>query len=310
MNLAKTQASSDNQPVPHVGVCVCTFRRPSWLLRLLEALARQKTDGRCTFSITVVDNDRAESARAVVEGFAATVSLRVRYCNEPRQNIALARNRAIAASRGEYIAFLDDDERPEPDWLRLMIETCQAHAAAGVLGPVRPYFDSPPPRWLIQGRFCERPEHPTGTIMPWHRSRTGNLLFRREILTDVDEPFRAQFGAGGEDVDFFHRMSDRDCLFVWCNEAVAYEIVPPSRWTRRYMFQRALLRGRSNLKLRAGRTQALVKSFVALPAYTLVLPGTLLLGQHVFVRYGIKFCDHLGRVLALIGLNPVRERPL
>jgi hypothetical protein len=40
------------------------------------------------------------------------------------------------------------------------------------------------------------------------------------------------------------------------------------------------------------------------------LPLTLLCGQHIFMKYGIRFCDHLGRLLALIGINPIRERQM
>ena len=295
---------------PHISVCICTYQRPELLRRLLRELEAQITEGRFTFSIVVADNDTALSARPVAEEFSARSRIELSYCSEPKQNIALARNRALAHARGEFIAFLDDDEFPALDWLRLMLETCERLDAAGVLGPVRPHFDQTPPRWLIAGRFCERPEHPTGTVLHWSGCRTGNVLFRRSLVAHTHQPFRPEFGTGGEDVDFFQRMILAGNTFVWCNEAPAYEVVPPNRWTRRFMLKRALLRGRNNLKLGQDRARALLTSFVAVPAYTLVLPGALLLGQHVFMKYGIKFCDHLGRVLALFRLNPVKERPL
>jgi glycosyltransferase involved in cell wall biosynthesis len=273
-------------------------------------LERQRTDGRFTYSIVVADNAAEQSARPVVTQFAAKSPIEVIYCCQPEKNIALTRNAAIKHARGDYIAFLDDDEFPVADWLSSMLQTCERFQAAGVLGPVRPYFDETPPQWIVKGGFCERPEHPTGTIMEWSKSRTGNLLFRREILRGSEAPFRREFGTGGEDVDFFQRMSGRRCVFVWCNEAIAYEVVPPSRWRRSYMLKRALLRGSANLKLGKARARALLTSIVAVPAYSVILPATLFFGQHVFMKYGIKFCDHLGRVLALLRLNPVNERPM
>jgi hypothetical protein len=69
------------------------------------------------------------------------------------------------------------------------------------------------------------------------------------------------------------------------------------------MFKRALLRGRIVHKHRSGRAKLVAQSLVALPVYSLVLPVTLLLGQHVFVNYCIRFCDHFGRLLTLVGLN-------
>jgi hypothetical protein len=49
---------------------------------------------------------------------------------------------------------------------------------------------------------------------------------------------------------------------------------------------------------------------LAVPLYGLALPVLLIAGQHVFMKYLIKFMDHAGRLLALIDLNPVRERDM
>ena len=97
----------------HISVCVCTYKRPEFLKRLLEELANLETEGRFTFSIVVADNDRLRSAEALVSNFAAGSSAPVTYCAEPEQNICLARNRAIENATGDMIAFIDDDEFPE-----------------------------------------------------------------------------------------------------------------------------------------------------------------------------------------------------
>jgi hypothetical protein len=173
---------------------------------------------------------------------------------------------------------------------------------------VRPHFATPPADWIVRGRFCERPEYPTGTVIGWDESRTGNVLFRRRILDGMAGPFDERFGTGGEDKDFFQRLAQAGRVFVWCNEAVVRETVPPDRCTRKYLLKRALLRGRNVLKLRVSRTKLLVKSVIAVPLYLIALPVLLLLGQHRFMKYFIKLCDHLGRLLAVVGLNPVHER--
>jgi succinoglycan biosynthesis protein ExoM len=293
---------------PHITVCVCTFQRPELLQCLLRELERQQTDGRFTFSIVVADNDSQRSARPVADEFAARSHIELIYCHEPRQNVSLARNRAIEHARGDYIAFIDDDEFPVTDWLREMLHTCIACEASGVLGPVRPYYSEPPPLWIVKGGFCVRPEHPTGTVMESSNNRTGNLLFRREILNGVAEPFQPEFGTGGEGEDFFQRMKERGCVFVWCNDALAYEVLQPARWTRSYMLKRALVLGQNSLKTRKVRAKELLTSILAVPAYSLVLPGALLMGQHVFMKYGIKFCDHVGRVLTLFGSSPLKKK--
>ena len=292
----------------HVSVCICTFKRPRLLARLLRELERQDTGGRFTFSVVVADNDRSESGRQTVAGFASRSTIDVGYCVEPRQNIALARNRSIALARGNFIAFIDDDEFPTTTWLRDMLDACLRLGVVGVLGPVRPHFEQPPPAWIVRGRFCERPEYPTGREMDWDECRTGNVLFRRSMLDGESMPFREEFGNGGEDKDFFMRMMRKGYIFCWCNEGVAYETVPDDRWRRSYMLKRALLRGKNILKHPTGRARILATSVVAVPVYCLMLLPTLILGQHYFMKYCIKLGDHLGRLLAFAQINPVSER--
>ena len=95
-----------------VSVCVCTYKRTEHLTKLLNVLQGQVTDGRFAFSIAVVDNDYERSAEQTVEDIRRTSPLPISYCVEPEQNIALARNKAIANARGEFIVFIDDDEVP------------------------------------------------------------------------------------------------------------------------------------------------------------------------------------------------------
>jgi succinoglycan biosynthesis protein ExoM len=291
-----------------VTVCLCTYKRPKRLQRLLEELARQETAERFTYSIVIADNDKLESARPVVCKFAATSSVPVVYCLEPEQNIALVRNQALANARGEYIAFIDDDEVPEKDWLFQLFDTCQKYAADGVLGPVEPHFEQAPPQWIIKGGFYDRPTHATGFVIDWSEGRTGNLLFKRKIIGDIAQVFLPEFGSGGEDRDFFKRMIESGRVFVWCNEAVVYETVPPIRWKRSFMLRRALLRGKVSLVGPNSRISKVAKSAIAVPAYTIALPFLLVSGQHRFMKYLIKTFDHLGRILSFLGIDVVKEK--
>jgi glycosyltransferase involved in cell wall biosynthesis len=296
-----------NSAAPHISVCVCTYRRPEWLRRLLLSLQCQQTGGLFTCSIVVADNDSAESARAVVAEFS-TVTGPVVYCVEPVKNIALVRNRAIGAATGNWIAFLDDDEFPAEDWLLRLFQACRNYEAHGVLGPVRPHFDVEPPAWVRKCGLYDRPEHETGFVMSWRESRTGNVLFRRDVLPEGMAPFSPEFPNGGEDQDFFHRMMEKGHRFIWCNEAVAYETVPPIRWDKRVMIKRALLRGKNTLKHADATLLGLVKSIVAVAVYAIVLPVVAFVGMHLFMRCLVKMCDHLGRLLAAFGINPIHER--
>jgi len=292
----------------HITVCICTFKRPQLLKRLLEELRFQKTEGRFDYSIVVADNDAEESAKQVVTDFARNSSAEMIYCVEPTPNIALARNKVLSRSRGDYLAFIDDDEFPSEDWLLVLLKTCKTHRVDGVLGPVKPHFEVEPPKWLIKAGFYDRATHDTGFVMSWHEARTGNVLIRRQILDGINQVFSPEFGTGGEDQDFFRRMIEKGHVFIWCNEAPAYETVPPHRWKRRFLIKRALLRGKTTFRHPRNRMRNIAKSAVAVPLYAIALPFLFILGHHHFMKYFVRLFDHVGRLLALVRLNPIKER--
>ena len=292
----------------HISVCICTFKRTELLNQLLQRLDNQQTEDLFTYSVVVADNDSAQSARQVVAVFSSSAHIQVTYCCESQQNIALARNKAIEHAEGDFIAFIDDDEFPTDDWLCNLFKTCAAFGVDGVLGPVKPHFETDPPEWAVKGKFFERPTHGTGFRMSWSESRTGNVLFSKSILNGVDPPFRSKFDTAGEDVDFFRRMVEKGCAFVWCNEAIVYEVVPSSRCTRSYLLKRALLRGSNFSKHPTDRIKNGATSLIAVPCYALSLPILALFGQHVFLKYLIKLLDHASRLLAFVGLKVMTQR--
>jgi succinoglycan biosynthesis protein ExoM len=291
----------------HVSVCICTYKRPELLGQLLEKLESQVTEGLFNYSAVVADNDRARSAEQVAARFNSA-RLQVTYCVEERQNIALARNKAIENAEGDYIAFIDDDEFPIDDWLYNLFTALQGHDVDGVLGPVKPYFNSEPPSWVKDGKFFDRPAYATGYKLKWNETRTGNVLFSRKILDGVELPFDPQFNSAGEDLDFFRRMMQQGHEFKWCEEGFVYEVVPAERCTRKYLLRRALLRGTAFSKHPADRLTNASKSLIAVPCYTVALPVLALFGQHVFIKYLIKLFDHASRLLAYVGLPVVTER--
>jgi len=292
----------------HISICICSYKRPEMLRKLLSKLRGLETRDRFTFSVVVSDNDPEESGRPVIEQFSTDYPVHIDYVTEPRRNISHARNAALARATGEAIAFIDDDEWPEPDWLINHVLALQRPGVAGALGPVRPHFDQPPPAWVIRGRFCERPEHETGFVMSFPECRTGNVLFKREILDGVDPVFLPEFGTGGGDVNFFSRMMRNGHKFIWCNQAVVYEDVPPSRWTRRFMLSRALLRGANFWEHPGWHVRAVVNSLIAVPAYTILLPFLFVAGHHHFMKCLVKWCNHAARLLGLFGVKPVKQR--
>jgi len=289
----------------HISVCICTYKRPRFLKRLLEELDGQDTSGLFTYSIVVADNDHLQSGEAVVRDFAAASSIPIKYCVEPRQNIALTRNKAIENANGDFVAFIDDDEFPTRRWLLTLFKACDEFGVDGVLGPVKRHFDEDPPKWVVKGKFYERPTYPTGFVIDWRKGRTNNVLLKTRIFAASAQPFRPDF-LTGEDQDFFRRMIEKGHVFVWCNEAEVYEVVPPVRWKRTFMLRRALLGGTVSVIEPTFGALAIAKSVIAVPAYTAALPFALVLGHHRFMILSVKLFEHLGKLLALMGIKPIR----
>jgi hypothetical protein len=176
-----------------------------------------------------------------------------------------------------------------------------------VLGPVVPYFDEEPPDWVLRGKFYERPMHETGTILQWRFTRTGNVLLRRDILQANSHVFRPELGSGGEDLDFFKRMIEKGHKFVWCADALVHEVIPPHRWKKSFMVRRALHRGQGVPTNPSYSKLSILKSLVAIPIYTLMLPAALLIGEDAFMKYLIKDCDHIGKILGFLGIKVIKE---
>jgi glycosyltransferase involved in cell wall biosynthesis len=292
---------------PEISVCICTYRRPLLLTRLLENLREQETGGLFRYSMVVVDNDRLETARGVVAAFASTSKIPIAYCVEPRQGIALARNRAVEHATGDFVAFIDDDEFPAERWLQTLLKACLDHDVDGVVGPVKRYFDEEPPKWVAKGNFYQRRTYPTGLVIDWRKGRTNNVLLKKRSLDALSPPFRPELRTG-EDIDCFRRMADQGRVFVWCDEAVAYEVVPPARWKRMFMVRRALLQGAFTTVVDpAFGVRDVAKSLIAVPVYAVALPFALALGHHRFMSLVVKLSHHVGELLALLGMNPVKE---
>ena len=296
----------------HICVCICTYERPRLLGNLLGKLEEQETGGLFDYSIVIVDNDRLESARETVETHARQSKLAISYNIEPRQNISLARNKAVQVSKGDFVAFIDDDEFPNSRWLLNLYKAINRYKVAGVLGPVIPYFENEPPKWVLKGRFFDRPSDISGHVLERQNTRTGNALLRRAIFKEDCIWFRPEYGRGGEDREFFGRKIEQGHVFVWCREAPVFETITPERWETKIIIKRALLRGKMAFNSSRTRPKNILISGAAIMIYTVSLPLLFvfspIIGYDIFMGYLIKNFDHLGNIFALFNIDLVKEK--
>lgn len=99
-----------------ISVVIPTYNRPNFLEGAIESAVEQTYDN---LEVVVVDDGSAEGyATEIVEQFPAHVSCVV---HEQNRGLSAARNTGIEHSAGEYIAFLDDDDRWREDKLELQV---------------------------------------------------------------------------------------------------------------------------------------------------------------------------------------------
>lgn len=221
---------------PSIDVCICTYKRPELLARLLKSVLEQDTHDLFDFSIVVVDNDARGSAEQVVRACANRDKVVV-YDIEPEQNISLARNRALSNATGEFIAVIDDDEEALPLWLYHLFATSVTCQADVVFGPVLRYFQDEPPGYVVQSGAFVFPDPPTGSLEGY--TWAGNALIRRSVLPNMVAPFDPKFGrTGGGDSNLYVDLRRRGHRLVWCSEARVREFVPPERANWRWILQR------------------------------------------------------------------------
>lgn len=226
---------------PRVAVCVVTFQRGSGLTQLLHGLNQLRfTNGRNpVLSLVVVDNDPEESGLRVCQEVAHQLRWPLKAVVEPRRGIPFARNTAVrTAGEVDFIAFIDDDEVPDPRWLDELLNVQNRFGVDVVTGPVVPRFLEQPPRWMVKGRLFERRRVATGTLL--NSARTSNVLISRSVFQGLDQWFNEGMAlTGGTDTHFFLRASRSGFRIAAADQAIVYEWIPPSRMSVRWILQRA-----------------------------------------------------------------------
>jgi succinoglycan biosynthesis protein ExoM len=293
-----------------VSVCIATYRRAERLAAVLDDLTRQL---RLPDEVVVVDNDAAASARPVVEErLRQSAPFPIRYAVQPVKNISLTRNKTVELAGGDWLAFIDDDERAPPPWLKQLVEAAGRDAADGVLGPVDPIVPSSAPAWIRRGRFYDFPRMATGTVIPPNRLRFGNVLVNGSWLRGAEAPFDPALGlTGGEDGDLLSRLVQRGARLVWCDEAIVREPVEASRLSLRWLLRRALSGGqdfaRHSLAGRYGTMSGAkrVRFFLRALAQALAAAALALvvwpLGRHHAARWLTTLSANVGKLSVFWG---------
>jgi GT2 family glycosyltransferase len=191
---------------PEFTVAICTRDRPE---RLEEVLAALDAQTRRRFPVVIVDQSRVPDSR-LRRRAAADSGLTV--IPDSGHGLSRSRNLACANVASEWIAFLDDDCVPDPDWAEAVSEVL---ATAGEAGMVSGYVgpeptDSRVP--LLAAHPVSQPRRLSGRwTPPWEIGLGVCFLVRRSIVEELGG-WDERLGAGtrpfpaAEDMDFNYRF--------------------------------------------------------------------------------------------------------
>jgi glycosyltransferase involved in cell wall biosynthesis len=298
-----------NKKFPKFSIVIPTYRREIWLDNLLKSVAHciAVSKSSSEFEVIVVDNSPEGSARNILENTRSPAT----YIHEPRSGIANARNSGVAAARGEYIIFIDDDQIPCKTWL-LAFEQMAAINADACFGSIVAQFQSEPPnelRDIALEMFSRKISAKDGDDIKKFRASlgTGNSMFRVETCFTHGLPFDARFNMGGEDIWFLRQLvDDHGIKLLWVDAAHVEEIVPQYRTSFQYLCSRKFRNGqlRCIVENGAGGLQALMRvtlwmlvglgQVLVYGAAALIVKVFLLREKNVYL---IKMFGGLGKLL-------------
>lgn len=213
-----------------LSIVIPTLDGAERLPALLDALASQTGTDALAWEVIAVDNGSADGTAEVVRARqrAASAGAPLRYEHEPRRGAAFARQAGVERARGEWVAFLDDDNLPAPDWIAQAARAIRAHPeATGFTGRMRPRFAAPPPLgferlWHLYALF-DRGDAP-------RRLRTerfelppsaGFVVRRRDWLVHVPRSLRFTYSPG-EDLEAMQHLHTAGCE-IWYTPALRLE---------------------------------------------------------------------------------------
>jgi len=219
-----------------ISVVVCSYNRADSLVEAIESIVDLETHD-FTYEIVVIDNASTDHTKDAVQQVAKKSACPIRYVMESQPGVSFARNRGVQESESTWIAFFDDDELAEPDWLLQLIAAAEKHQVKCVGGGVRLKFSG----------GCER------ILRPWVRVMFGctqgltaelydgkrvpgggNMLVHKDVFEKIGL-FRTDLIEGGEDTDLYHRMKRAGFEAYHAPLAVIHHQIPTSRLGPKYL---------------------------------------------------------------------------
>ena len=213
---------------------------------LSEAIQSVLSQSYPDFEVIVVDDGSTDDTAEVASGYAAA-NRRVRLIRQENRGLAGARNRGLAESRGEYVVFLDSDDRLVEEALEVGVRELASHPeCAFVSGHYRPISaDGDPYAVPRQARIEE--DHYLALLRDNYISMPASVMYRRWVFEEV-EGFDGSVDAAA-DWDLYLRVARRFPVYHHG------EVVADYRWHGSNMTADPALMLRSTVSVLRGQRQ-------------------------------------------------------
>lgn len=240
-----------------ISVVICTHNRADSLKRTLTSLTTQ-TLSPDDFEVLVVDNASTDHTAKVVDTFS---NLPVRYVYEPTLGLSVARNTGWRSARGAYVAFLDDDAIPVPEWLAAIVHAATARPGVDIClaGRSLVSVSQERPSWLgdrLMVYFGELDlgDHTHILNETPHFALGCNMTFPRAVLKKYGgfSPALGRIATqlrSGEEVLLQKQILATGGLIVYLPDALVYHHIDASRLTRRWLLKRRFWEGVSMIEV-------------------------------------------------------------
>ncbi|WP_417809351.1 glycosyltransferase [Thioclava sp.] len=295
-----------------IAIGICTFQRPS-LRETLESLARQNLPADMSLTLIIADNDDVPSAEAVVREFGARSTHVVEYIHAPARNISIARNAILDVARrakAARLAFIDDDEIAQPDWIAQLDEVMTRVQADAVIGPVHAIYQDDAARWMQLAKVHDTmPEIGVdGRPIAGHSC---NAMINCAAPAFSGLRFDLARGqTGGEDSAWFEAARRNGAQLAFAPDAIVREGVPPARAQLRWLVLRRYRMGQtyaslhhdapSAIKRIASAAVAMAKTAWCALAALVQFPSPLARNRNI-----VRGAFHAGVIAHLSGLRQI-----
>lgn len=242
----------------NITIIICTYNRCQSLAKTLDSVAASRLPESVLWEVLVVDNNSDDQTREVIWDFSRRFPNRFRYVLEVQQGLSNARNAGIRESRGEVLAFTDDDVTVESDWLRNLAGGLCSGEWAGAGGRILPDWSCRPPSWLPDKNWYGMA--PLVTFDMGQKAGPlsdppfgANMAFHRRMF-DKYGTFRADLGRqpgnlmGSEDTEFGWRLLAGGERLKYEPAAIVHHSVPQKRLQKKYFLTWWFDRGRAHIR--------------------------------------------------------------